>query len=297
MKHCIFLCLCCGLLSGCSALLHSPISRFELQTPRPFGYLIGDEIHHRIVVRVRQDVKLNPDSLPKPGVLNRWLNLNRVAVQTAEDGGETLIHLDYQAFYAPNEVKMLTVPGFGLRFTQAGKTIEQAVPEWHFTLSPIKELAVRKDESGLDYMRPEAIPQPLSTDNEWLVVYTSLSLALGIIGYLMYLYGWFTVWPKQRIFKRALSDLSFLSQSNMPRALAVVHHAFNLLHDQPVFKHRLQAFYQTHPEYKTAADHIDWFFNFSNSVLFAGKQPITDEDWQKLLDLCRVCRNIECGKL
>lgn len=286
----------CGILSGCSALLPSPISRFELQTPRPFGYVIGDEIHHRLVIETRQDVTLNPDSLPKQGALNRWLNLNQINVATDSDSGELVVDLKYQAFYAPNEVKMLSVPGFTLRFNQSGKTIEQPVPEWHFTLSPIKELAVRKDEDGLNYMRPDAVPQPLSDSQHWLVVYASLSLGLITSIYLAYLYGFFPVWPKQRIFKRALRELSSKSQADMPRGLAVVHHAFNVLNDQPLFKHRLAGFYQTHAEYQSAAEQIDWFFNLSNAVLFAGKQDFAADDWQKLQDLCRVCRDIECGK-
>lgn len=286
----------CGFLSGCSALLPSPISRFELQTPRPFGYVIGDEIHHRLVIDTRQDVKLNPDSLPKQGALNRWLNLNQVSVATDIDSDELIVDLQYQAFYAPNEVKMLTVPGFALRFNQSGKTIEQAVPEWHFTLSPIKELAIRKDEDGLNYMRPDAVPHPISDSQEWLVVYASLSLSFITGLYLAYLYGYFPVWPKQRIFKRALRELSGKSQTDMPRGLAVVHHAFNVLNDQPLFRHRLAGFYQTHAEYQSAAEQIEWFFNFSNAVLFAGKQDFTPDDWHKLQELCRVCRDIECGK-
>lgn len=291
----VLLCLFCALPSGCASLLPSPISRFELQTPRPFGYLIGDEIRHRIVMETRRDIRLDSDSLPKQGAVNRWLNLNQVTVETDSGSGETIIDLRYQAFYAPHEVKMLTVPGFTLRFNQAGKTVEQAVPAWHFTLSPIKELAVRKDRGGLDYMRPDALPMPLSTENQWMLVYGGLSWVLISGLYLAYLYGYFPAWPRRRIFKRAGRELASQSQRDMNRGLAVIHHAFNVLNGQALFKHRLQAFYQIHPEYRTAAEQIDWFFNFSNQVLFAGKQDFGADEWGKLRDLCRVCREIECG--
>ncbi|MCK9607025.1 MAG: nonribosomal peptide synthetase MxaA [Methylomonas sp.] len=296
MKRWILLCLFSQFVSGCSALLPSPITRFEQQTPRPFGYVIGDEIQHRIVIETRQDVKLILDSLPKQGELNRWLNLNRVSVVSDANPGETVVELLYQVFYAPNEVKMLSVPAFTLRFDQAGKTLEKSVPPWHFTLSPLKELAVRKDESGLDYMRPDALPTPLSTRQQWLAVYVGLSLALCISLYLAYLHGLFPVWPKQRIFKRALRELSDHSQQDMGRGLAVVHHAFNVLNDQPLFKHRLQTFYQAHAEYRVAAEQIERFFEFSDKVLFAGKQDVDADDWHNLLELCRVCREIECGR-
>lgn len=295
MKRLAFVGLFCGLLNACGSLLPSPISRFELQTPRPFGYVIGDEIRHRIVIETRQDLRLNPDSLPKQGSINRWLNLNRLVVETGSDSGEITIDLLYQVFYAPNEVKMLAVPGFNLRFTQAGKTVEQAVPEWHFTLSPLKELAVRKDENGLDYLRPDALPEPLSTRKQWLAVYASLSLALLTGLYLAYVYGYFPAWPKRRIFKRADRELARHAHRDMPRSLTALHHAFNALNGQALFKHRLQAFYQMHPEYQAAGEQIAWFFDFSNQVLFAGRQEFTDQDWRKLRDLCRVCREIECG--
>jgi len=285
------------LLSGCSGFLPNPISRFELQTPRPFAYLIGDEIRHRVVVETGSDMSLNPNSVPKQGEVNRWLNLNQVKIETDGETGDTVIDLVYQVFYAPNEVKMLAVPGFNLQFNQSGKTVEQAVPAWNFTLSPIKELAVRKDEGGLNYMRPDALPEPLPTQAQRLGIYASLTLALLTAGYLAYLYGYFPAWPKRRIFKRAAGELSRLSERELERGLAVMHHALNTLNDRPLFKHRVSDFYQAHPEYLSAAESMEWFFNFSNQVLFAGKRDFDSQDWRKLKDLCRLCRDIECGRL
>lgn len=297
MKSRLSILLICAMLIGCSGFSPQPISRFELLTPRPFGYLIGDEIRHRVIVETRKDMSLNLNSVPKQGEVNRWLNLNQVAVETNSETGDTVIDLVYQVFYASNEVKMLTVPGFNLQFNHAVKTVEQAVPAWNFTLSPIKELAVRKDADGLNYMRPDALPMPLSTQDPRLGIYASLTLALFTTGYLAYLYGYFPAWPKRRIFKRATGELSRLSERELERGLAVIHHAFNTLNGRPLFKHRLSEFYQTHPEYRRAAESMEWFFKFSNQVLFAGKRDINPEDWRKLNDLCRLCREIECGKL
>lgn len=297
MKSRLSILLICAMLIGCSGFSPQPISRFELLTPRPFGYLVGDEIRHRVIVETRKDMSLNLNSVPKQGEVNRWLNLNHVKIETDSETGDTVIDLAYQVFYAPNEVKMLTVPGFNLQFNQAGKTVEQAVPAWNFTLSPIKELAVRKEADGLNYMRPDALPMPLSTQEQQVGIYASLTLALFTASYLGYLYGYFPVWPKRRIFKRAAGELVRLSERELERGLAVIHHAFNTLNGRPLFKHRLNEFYQAHPEYRSAAESMDWFFIFSNQVLFAGKQDFDPEDWRKLNDLCRLCREIECGKL
>ena len=297
MKSRISILLICALLIGCSGFSSQPISRFELQTPRPFGYLIGDEIRHRVVFETRKNMTLNPNSVPRQGEVNRWLNLNNVKIETDSETGDTVIDLVYQAFYAPNEVKMLAVPSFILQFNQSGKTVEQSVPAWNFTLSPIKELAGRKDEDGLNYMRPDALPMLMSTQKQQLRICASLTLGLFTAGYLVYLYGYFPAWPKRRIFKRANGEMSRLSERELERGLAVIHHAFNTLNGRPLFKHRLNEFYQAHPEYRRAAESMEWFFKFSNQVLFAGKQDINPEDWRKLNDLCRLCREIECGKL
>lgn len=282
-------------LAGCASLLPPPISRFDVQTPRPFGYLIGDEIHHRIIINTRNDVKLNANSVPAKGELNRWLNLNEVSLRTDSDSGDTVIDLTYQVFYAPNEVKMLSIPGFNLQFTQAGQSVEQAVPAWPFTLSPVKELAVRKDEQGRQYMRPDVLPESLSTTNHWLGFYAGLTAAAMLGGYLSVLYGLWPVWPKRRIFKRLLSRLERLPEQQRQAGLTDVHHAFNQLHGKPLFANHLSAFFHDYPQYRAAADGIAWFYAWSDRVLFGG-QAMADGDWDKLRQLCRLCRDIECGK-
>lgn len=287
--------LMCGLLlEGCAPPLPKAIGHFELQTPRPFGYWIGDQIQHRIVLQTRPDARLDLSSLPKQGPVNRWLNLNRATVESGSGGG-TVIELEYQVFYAPNEVKMLDIPGFALRFGQAGKTIEQTVPAWHFTLSPLKELAVRKDRDGRQYLRPDARPAPLPSASQRLGLYAGLSLSLASAAYLAYLYGYFPLWPKRRIFKRAAAELAALSERDMPRALAAMHHALNTLHGLPLYKHGLAEFYRNHPEYLAAAGQIGGFFDFSNRVLFAGARDYGSPEIAELRALCRLCREIERG--
>lgn len=283
------------LLSGCASLLPPAISRFEVQTPRPFGYLIGDEIRHRVIVRTRNDVRLNLNSVPAKGELSRWLNLNQVSLSNDPDSGETVIDLTYQVFYAPNEVKMLSIPGFNLQFTQAGQSVEQAVPAWPFTLSPVKELAVRKDEQGRQYMRPDPLPEPLPATSQWLGFYAGLIAAALLGGYLSVLYGLWPVWPKRRIFKCLSAKLDRLPEPQRQAGLTAMHHAFNALYGKPLFASGLQVFFHDHPQYRAAADAIVWFFGWSNRVLFGG-QVIAAGDWEKLQGLCRLCRDIECGK-
>jgi len=68
------------LLLGCSGSIDEPVSYFTVETPRPFGYVNGDEIPLRIVLETRSGISLQAGSLPAKGQINRWLNLNQVTV-------------------------------------------------------------------------------------------------------------------------------------------------------------------------------------------------------------------------
>jgi mxaA protein len=127
------------LLSSCSGSFTEPVISLQVQTPRPFGYVIGDEIKQRILVEVRHGLELQYSSIPSKGSVNRWLNMNKVNIKKREgkEGVVYQIDLTYQLFYAPLEVKMLDLPGFTLQFRQFGNNVEQAVPVWHFTAGTV----------------------------------------------------------------------------------------------------------------------------------------------------------------
>ncbi len=286
------------LFSGCSDSIEPSISGFKLLTPRPYGYVTGDEIIHRIEFETRNAVILQPGSLPAQGVINRWLNVNKVTLkQVAVDSGFFYrIELRYQVFYAPQEVKMLTIPGFKLNLKQGENSTEQAVPAWHFTLSPLRELAVRKDDNG-EYMRPDAPPQRLSPEQprQWLVVSGLAALFSALT--LGYLAGYFPGLSGPAIFKRAARQMAGLSEHDMGQVLTILHQAFNSLYKKPLFQHQLEDFFQQHSAYRSLAQQFEWFFDYSNQYFFAGDVQVDPTHIQKLKQLCRECRLIERGGL
>lgn len=281
-------------LLGCSD--QQAVSDVELLTPRPFGYVIGDEIRHRLLLETRNGVKLQAGSLPRQGALNRWLNLNHVTVKESRAGSgfRYTIDLSYQVFYAPNEVKMLTIPGFELTLGHGDKTAGQAVPAWHFTLSPLRELAVRKDDSG-EYKRPDAMPPMLPAGGPVLGLIIAGLIALSSATGLAFLYGYLPGMPRRSIFKRAGGKLARLSGRELDQGLAVFHDALNALNRQPLFKHKLAGFYLQHPQYRIVGEQLEWFFNCSNSYFFAGEAEPGPETLDKLRKLCADCREIERG--
>lgn len=279
-------------LLGCSGSIDEPVSYFNVETPRPFGYVNGDEIPQRIVIETRSGIRLQPGSLPAKGQINRWLNLNQVTVK--QSGQRYQIDLLYQVFYAPLEVKSLTLPGFTVQLGQGEKSIGQSVPAWTFTLSPLRELVVRQSEQG-EYLRPDS-PQPLLTDTQALYgLAASLSVAVLIAAYLGYLYGCYPGMPRRTVFKRALRKLAGLSKTDMEQALTLVHQALNSLDGQPLFANRLSDFYRRNPQYLPINAQLLWFFNYSNRYFFSDGMIVVAQDLQQLKDLCEHCRKIERG--
>jgi len=279
-------------LLGCSGSIDEPVSYFNVETPRPFGYVNGDEIPQRIVIETRSGISLQPGSLPAKGQINRWLNLNRVTVK--QTGQRYQIDLLYQVFYAPLEVKSLTLPGFTVQLSQGEKSISQNVPAWTFTLSPLRELVARQSEQG-EYMRPD-VPPPLLTDTQALYgLSANLSVAALIAAYLGYLYGCFPGMSRRTVFKRALRKLAELSKTDMAQALTIVHHTLNSLNGQPLFSNRLGEFYRRNPQYLQINAQLLWFFRYSNRYFFSDGMIAVAQDFQQLKDLCEQCRKIERG--
>ncbi|MCK9620419.1 MAG: nonribosomal peptide synthetase MxaA [Methylobacter sp.] len=279
-------------LLGCSGSIDEPASYFNVETPRPFGYVNGDEIPQRIVIETRSGISLQPGSLPAKGQINRWLNLNQVTVK--QSGQHYQIDLLYQVFYAPLEVKSLTLPGFTVQLSQGEKSISQNVPAWTFTLSPLRELIARQSEQG-EYMRPDIQPPLLTNTHALYGLSAGLSVAVLIAVYLGYLYGCFPGMPRRTVFKRALRKLAGLSKADMEQALTVVHQALNSLNGQPLFANRLSDFYRRNPQYLQINAQLLWFFTYSNRYFFSDGMIVVAQDLQQLKDLCEQCRKIERG--
>ncbi|MDO9104616.1 MAG: nonribosomal peptide synthetase MxaA [Methylovulum sp.] len=283
-------------LLACSNSSNSPVSDFEFLTPRPFGYINGDEIRHKIILETRNGVQLQRGGLPKRSAVNRWLNVSQVTVSEAKISGGFHYEIDlvYQAFYAPLEVKMLTIPSFDLPLAQGGNNASQTVPAWHFTLSPLRELSIRKDESG-QYMRPDAAP-PLLDDTGvvyglWVAFAVMLSSASG----LAYVYGYLPGLPKRRVFKRAAKKIASLSDTQMVEALTEFHQALNAVNGAPLFQHQLADFYQRQPSYQAADAQLRWFFQTSNQCFFSDKPPNPNGTLATLRQLCAACLVLERG--
>lgn len=282
-------------LWSCSDNLNHTVTDVELLTPRPFGYVIGDEIVHRVVFETHDGTILTKSSVPAQGTRNRWLNINQVQVTetVSDDKHHYQIDLRYQVFYAPMTAKNLTIPGFNLVFSQGTQSVEKRVPEWQFTLSPLHEIDVRKDESGYT-MQPNSPPPLLSASLSPVWLLWSGVAFLGSAFCLTYAYGYISL-PRRKIFKYATQQLAGTSEHNLAQGLTILHTALNTLNGKPLFFHQLPEFYKKYPSYQAADSLLNNFFRASGDYFFTGNTLDKTETWQILKRCCQLCADIERG--
>ncbi len=284
------------LLSACSGRIDEAISYFSVETPRPFAYVIGDEIQQSIEIEVRKGLQLQYSSLPAKGKLNRWLELKNIKVSHS-DGKKGIryhINLRYQIFYAPLEVKMLTLPGFTLQFRQGVNVVEQKVPDWYFTIAPIRELSLRKQD-GREYMRPDAQLPLYETQVEKMLMLAGLIMVMISALYLAWLHGYVGQYGRHNIFGRAMKKLRRIDNSNPGALFKIMHDALNSLNGEVLFKHQLQNFYHRHAGFRQLNDELEWFFEVSNRFYFSAEQQLDLQVVNRIRQLCRQCSQVERG--
>lgn len=277
----------------------SPIERFDFLTPRPFGYLIGDVIRHEIQLDVKKPYALQKGSIPTAGNLNYWLELRNVAVEEIEQqaANRYRILLAYQTFYAPIGVKALSIPAF--RIVLSGPDhLDVPIPAWEFTMSPLRELAVRTG-GGREYLRPDARPRPIDTRGHGIRLSLFAAAAAATLLYTLWRYG---PWPgrRRKPFASASRELRRLRGEPVDpvgyqQALRRVHQAFNETAGVPVFACALGRFLSEHPTFLPLKAEIKVFFDRSRRIFFAEGADVEMERYplHALEQLCRRCHECE----
>ena len=299
------------LLFVCSVSVSAkPLKRLVVQTPRPFGYVIGDVIEHRIIIELASGWQLQSQSMPQVSTLNRWLELR--TVRLTEQVGDTttryLLALDYQVFYAPQAVKTLAIPAFKLLAQHNDESIELMVEPWYFTVAPIRDLAVM-NKDGSDYKRPDDAPDFLNTAGHYQRLALFVLGALSVLALFAYQSGWLPYSRRNQIFNRARKQLQPLLANheaeaptgNYETGLKVVHTAFNALYGQPLFAEQLSIFFSTQVDYVAKRNDIERFFNASGQFFFArsvsGLEDEQDYSLEAMHRLCCQCQMIERGMI
>lgn len=263
---------------------------------RSYGVMVGDMIHHRFVVEVKPPYSIIQSSLPQSGELNYWLELRDVAVSTKESDDRTLylIDLKYQTFYAPLDVRTLTIPGITLDFSAGEQRFQLHLPDWQFTMSPIKEITpggVGNNNNAAAFMKAAIAPKTFSLDelNQRLGLLAAATSMVVIA--LLWLNG---LLPKlgQSPFIGAARQIRRIkrrrhtAREDYLACLQSVHQAINQRAQTTVFAGQLDDFLAQFPQFSSLRDELTMFFRQSRDAFFMDKQPdpILIND---CLDLCR----------
>jgi mxaA protein len=246
-------------------------AELEVERPRPFGYLVGDELE--VAVRAPPGARIDPASLPKLGRVSRELALRRAVI----DGG--VARLRYQVIGAPESVATVDVPGWSPALLGASPATALRVESFPITVSPLTP-AFPVAREGLEELRPAFAPPPADTAGPRL----RLNLYAAIAATLTLLWAW-SRWgrgwllPRRAPFARAQLELRRLpadESTASAAALRIAHRALDTRAGRVVLRPDLEAFLAAHP--RLANLRADWeeLFRRSAGAFFAGEPPPGD---------------------
>lgn len=291
-----------GVLLTVSPPAKSAVEHLSVETPRSFGYVIGDTIEHEVSLALDPGFDLDLQSIPEPGRVSRWLSLNDVAHEGGNRDGTSrhTIRLRFQVVNAPQNVIGAGTPPLSLRIVGPKDDFPVVVPGWAFTISPM--LAPENRPPGrLPDLRPALLPEPASTTMRTARVAALGVLVLGLVALIArrHLAGQFGM-REHGHFERAYRRIQ--GRMRGPEApvayadaLVEIHAAFNATAGRAVFEHDLERFFVEHPRFKPLRAPISELFAESGAV-FYGSAPGPTADSRSLdgvRDLCRACRDVE----
>lgn len=281
-----------------SAALAQMISDMRVVTPRAFGYTIGDEIRHELHLSLAGGYRLNRETLPDAGRLNRWLEIARADMET--QFGERRVHhriiIDYQIFNAPKALTAVTIPQLDFMVTDGATEIPVFLPEWTFTIAPITSPQAHQTLT----LQSDRVPEAMPTRNRGLRLLLSVLLLAGVLGYVAYRRILLPRLRRSRYpFSRALSELKELqrvgaSAENYRLALRSFHRAVNTTAGEVVFPGNLQGFLSSRSDFAALSADLQALFQRSQQVFFDDAQIAqSDAAMKDIVDLCRRCRTVE----
>lgn len=280
----------------------SAVIELDVRTPRAFGYVIGDTFNHEIRIELREPYRLDRDSVPTPGKVNRWVELRTVSTRTTRSTQSTTsdIVLGYQIFYSASAIANASIPARTLSIVGPGDKLLLTVPEWEFSVSPVM-LQARQPGEEVAEPRPPRDPPPIPT--------SVLRLRAALLGCLLAASLLFLAYARWGLpfmrrgnapFARAYRQLKHLQRRSVDQpvyreGLKRVHRAFNETSGEALFADGLHGFYARHPRYAALQSSIDRLYEESRQVFFTDdtEPDEADRSLTQLIRLCRACRDLE----
>lgn len=279
-----------GLLACSLCARAAPAGSVQVQM-RDTGYVLGDFIDQRLLIRLPPGTKLDEAALPAIGAVNHWLELRERRLQHHGDHDE--LQLRYQIFAAVEEPLQLAVPGFTLRLRDAHGSSRLPVPAQPFYLSPVLPASLDEQQR-----QPRASLPPLQIDTRAL----SWGLALSLMGavvlglYLAWLYDRLPGWPRQPgPFARLLRRWRGRDGADYPALLRAVQHSFNASAGETLYADNIGLLFVRAPRFTPLREEIEALLLHLRGVFYEGRNDAADWPASRVLGLCRRLRERERG--
>ena len=279
-----------------------PVEITARNPARDVGYHVGDVLTRTITLKVADQYKLLPTSLPIPGNQKRRQNqaqgieLYASKLIESHHHGQNIytLTLSYQVFTSGIVAKPAALPPEFIKFSGNGKLFQARIPGWNFRISPLAvygSVVISKD------MSPLRGPLLISDQQQRYTMYAALGVfGLSLLG-LLYIFGNRAWLPRMggpfakayRAVRKTSSD-----DKGLQAAINDLHHAFKQSCGQSVFS--AEEIIHINPAFVPVADEIRQFFLLSRAVFFdSAEQNIPAQPHQWLHQFSRRCRNIERG--
>lgn len=263
-----------GVLFAVGSPATAQVRDVSIAAERTIGYVIGDRIRHRIEIVADGRWTVAPATLPRAGRIAYWLDLIAIESRAESVGGRTVLWIDaeYQTFYAPLEARQLTVPGFQVGLVASGgETAGAAVPEWRFTMSPLRAITsggVSNTSGGIELL-PAREPVQVSTTNASLRLAGSGALAFGAA---LLIARHHAVFPfarrRGRPFAKARRVIAKTGPEGYLEGLVALHRAFDETAGRRLFVEDLDEFLEAAPQFAAEREAIADFFAASAKAFY-----------------------------
>jgi mxaA protein len=278
------------------------VQRFDLDSPRNFGYLIGDRFRHQLTLQLSEPYRLDAAASTLGAYRDSWIQRYPAEVRSESSGGSTIyrVSVDYQIFNNPLETTEVTTPEMVIAFTDDSNAESRSLPAWTFSVSPLLDgdVGARAGPWGL---RGDHLPEPIPTRRDSLLMAGSVFLLLAASLWAFHECRGLPGTRRRNLpFARAYRRLRRLARRPFSRetfrtALRELHRAFNETDGAVVFIGGLDRFFREHQALTPLRADIEQLFNLSTAEFFddCSNDSSDARKMERLLRLAAGCRDLE----
>ena len=281
--------------SGIGQAATGPVG-IELETPRDFGYSLGDKVTLIAHISLPLFYTLETGFLPKPGPVNEWLQLESARLVEAKADDDYTLAVTYQIFKSVPATTELTLPALPLHFKHQGRSLTENMPAWTFSYHPL--IPKSKTDAQIE-PEAETLPTLMFTGESSRKLTFLVTLISMLLFYIIWFYGKVPFLERYSgAFGKACKTLKQLkkqapSPETRRKALQCFHRALNELAGETVFADRLPAFFGRFPKYIPLQEKTEAFFRISQNLFFTGNADTEALTVEQIESLCLLYRKLE----